>query len=55
MSDKDNLNKGIQALKTAMEARGVKVDAKILADAVQEAHKAIVATDCDGCANGWHW
>jgi hypothetical protein len=55
MSEKDRLEKGIHALKAAMEAKGVKVDTKLLTDAVHEAHKSVIAADCEGCANGWHW
>lgn len=46
--------KGLPALQKALEAKHVKVDAKTLKDAVDEAHKAMIV-GCDGCANGWHW
>lgn len=52
--DKDLAIKGVSALQKALEAKNVKVDPQILHDAVEEAHKAILA-DCSSCANGWHW
>jgi len=59
MSEEEKLNmanteKGLSALRKALEANNVKVDAQTLKNAVEEAHKSIVA-DCKSCANGWHW
>ncbi|MDD3041603.1 MAG: hypothetical protein PHV51_01635 [Methanosarcinaceae archaeon] len=59
MSEEENLDSvtaenGYSALQKALEARDVKVDAQILKDALEEAHKAVVM-DCEQCANGWHW
>lgn len=54
MSDATNKEKGISALQKALKAKNVNVDAKILKEAVTEAHKA-ATVGCEGCANGWHW
>ncbi len=54
MSEEKNFSKGLSALQKALEKKNVKVDAKVLKDAVAEAHKATIV-GCDGCANGWHW
>ncbi len=54
MSDATNKEKGISALQKALKAKNVNVDAKVLKEAVAEAHKAAIV-GCDGCANGWHW
>ena len=53
-TDKELAGKGVSALQKALEAKNVKVDAKTLQAAVEEAHKSIVK-DCQQCANGWHW
>ncbi len=52
--DMVNTEKGLSALQKALEKKNVKVDAKVLKDAVAEAHKAAVL-GCEQCANGWHW
>ncbi len=49
-----NTEKGVAALQKALKAKNVKVDAKVLKDAVAEAHKAAIV-GCEQCANGWHW
>ena len=54
MSDATNKEKGISALQKALKAKNVNVDAKVLKEAVTEAHKAAIV-GCDSCANGWHW
>ena len=54
MSDATNKEKGISALQKALKAKNVNVDAKILKEAVTEAHKA-ATVGCEGCANGCHW
>ncbi len=52
--DAVNQEKGIAALQKALKAKDVNVDAKVLKEAVAEAHKAAIV-GCEGCANGWHW
>lgn len=52
--DMVNTEKGISALQKALKAKKVTVDAKVLKDAVAEAHKAAIV-GCEQCANGWHW
>ncbi len=54
ISEKANTEKGVSALQKALKAKNVNVDAKVLKDAVAEAHKAAIV-GCDQCANGWHW
>ncbi|MCX9012981.1 MAG: hypothetical protein OIN66_17915 [Candidatus Methanoperedens sp.] len=54
MSEEKNVDKGISALQKALKDKNVKVDAKVLKEAVAEAHKAAIV-GCEGCANGWHW
>ncbi len=54
VSEKVNTEKGISALQKALKAKNVNVDAKVLKDAVAEAHKAAIV-GCEQCANGWHW
>lgn len=52
--DVANTAKGLSALQKALEKKNVKVDAKVLKEAVAEAHKAAIL-GCEQCANGWHW
>ncbi len=54
VSEKVNTEKGLSALQKALKAKNVNVDAKVLKDAVAEAHKAAIV-GCEQCANGWHW
>ncbi len=54
ISEKANTEKGVSALQKALKAKNVNVDAKVLKDAVAEAHKAAIV-GCEQCANGWHW
>lgn len=57
MSEKQeivNKEKGLSALQKALEAKNVKVDVQTLEDAVEKAHQDIL-TECESCANGWHW